>query len=162
MGPTISLSLACNTPLAAREAAPPAVPSRTHTQYPNRVTCAWNYPVASRAWCPTPCLQAHDGDEIVGVIVCKAEVHKRSELMRGYIAMLAVDARYRKRGIGTMLVALAINKMKETCGEVVLETELANTAALKLYAKLGFVRDKLMRRYYLNGGDAYRLKVWFQ
>ena len=29
-----------------------------------------------------------------------------------------------------------------------------------LYDKLGFVRDELLGRYYLNGSDAYRLKLW--
>ena len=33
--------------------------------------------------------------------------------------------------------------------------------ALRLYEGLGFVRDKRLPRYYLNGNDAFRLKVWF-
>ena len=40
-----------------------------------------------------------------------------------------------------------------------LETEEANTAALRLYEKLGFVRDKRLPSYYLNGNDAFRLKA---
>lgn len=38
-----------------------------------------------------------------------------------------------------------------------LETELINHGALRLYESLGFVRDKRLHRYYLNGGDAFRL-----
>ena len=45
--------------------------------------------------------------------------------------------------------------------EAVLETEVTNTGALRLYEGLGFVRDKRLPRYYLNGNDAFRLKVWF-
>ena len=30
-----------------------------------------------------------------------------------------------------------------------------------LFNTLGFVRDKRLMKYYLNGSDAYRLKVWF-
>lgn len=37
---------------------------------------------------------------------------------------------------------------------------MTNTGALNLYEKLGFVRDEKLGRYYLNGGDAYRLKLW--
>ena len=37
----------------------------------------------------------------------------------------------------------------------------SNTGALNLYEKLGFYRDKRLLRYYLNGGDAFRLKLWF-
>lgn len=46
------------------------------------------------------------------------------------------------------------------CDEVVLDTEVTNDGALALYENLGFVRDKYLYRYYLNGEDAYRLKLW--
>lgn len=46
--------------------------------------------------------------------------------------------------------------------EVVLETEITNQPALKLYENLGFVRDKRLFHYYLNGVDALRLKLWFR
>lgn len=36
----------------------------------------------------------------------------------------------------------------------------SNIAALALYEKLGFSRDEKLVRYYLNGGDAFRLKLW--
>lgn len=41
-----------------------------------------------------------------------------------------------------------------------LETEAVNLAALKLYESLGFARVKRLLNYYLNGNDAYRLKLW--
>ena len=43
--------------------------------------------------------------------------------------------------------------------KVVLEAELSNTAALRFYARMGFIRDKRLNRYYLNGSDAFRLKL---
>ena len=46
--------------------------------------------------------------------------------------------------------------------QVVLETEVTNSAALGLYENLGFVRDKRLFRYYLNGVDALRLKLWLK
>jgi ribosomal protein S18 acetylase RimI-like enzyme len=45
-------------------------------------------------------------------------------------------------------------------GQVVLEAEATNAGALALYERLGFVRDKRLHHYYLNGSDAYRLKLW--
>jgi peptide alpha-N-acetyltransferase len=45
------------------------------------------------------------------------------------------------------------------CEEVALEAEVTNSGALRLYAKLGFIRDKRLARYYLSGSDAYRLKL---
>ncbi|XP_045057555.2 N-alpha-acetyltransferase 30 isoform X2 [Desmodus rotundus] len=106
--------------------------------------------------------QAMVGEECVGAIVCKLDMHKKM-FRRGYIAMLAVDSKYRRNGIGTNLVKKAIYAMVEgDCDEVVLETEITNKSALKLYENLGFVRDKRLFRYYLNGVDALRLKLWLR
>ncbi|OUM65210.1 hypothetical protein PIROE2DRAFT_41906, partial [Piromyces sp. E2] len=97
----------------------------------------------------------------VGVIICKLDYHNNS--YRGYIAMLAVDKEYRKRKIGSTLVKMVVNKMKEqNADEVVLETEKTNTGALGLYEYLGFIRDKRLPRYYLNGVDAFRLKLFLK
>ena len=43
--------------------------------------------------------------------------------------------------------------------EAVLEAEASNGAALRAYEGLGFLRDKRLLRYYLNGADAFRLKL---
>ncbi|KAH8027579.1 hypothetical protein HPB51_007129 [Rhipicephalus microplus] len=104
--------------------------------------------------------RAMDGETCVGAIVCKLDVHKKL-VKRGYIAMLAVDSKYRKRKIGSTLVLKAIRAMiNDDADEVVLETEITNKPALRLYENLGFVRDKRLFRYYLNGVDALRLKLW--
>ncbi|XP_064622897.1 N-alpha-acetyltransferase 30-like [Lineus longissimus] len=111
---------------------------------------------------PKLCFLAMDGSHCVGAIVCKLDMHKNM-VRRGYIAMLAVDENYRRRKIGSHLVLKAIRAMvKDECDEVVLETEITNKAALKLYENLGFVRDKRLFRYYLNGVDALRLKLWLR
>lgn len=94
--------------------------------------------------------------------MCKLDIH-REMTKRGYIAMLAVDKDYRKLKIGTTLVQKAIRVMiANKADEVVLETEITNQPALKLYENLGFVRDKRLFHYYLNGVDALRLKLWFR
>lgn len=43
---------------------------------------------------------------------------------------------------------------------MVLETEYTNLGALGLYQRLGFIKDKRLYRYYLNGVDAFRLKLF--
>lgn len=43
---------------------------------------------------------------------------------------------------------------------MVLETEYTNEGALGLYQRLGFIKDKRLYRYYLNGVDAFRLKLF--
>lgn len=111
---------------------------------------------------PKLCFLAMDGDMCVGAIVCKLDMHKKM-VRRGYIAMLAVDANYRRKKIGSSLVTKAIRAMiADDCDEVVLETEITNKAALHLYENLGFIRDKRLFRYYLNGVDALRLKLWLR
>eukprot|EP01121_Diplochlamys_sp_Union-15-3_P001065 TRINITY_DN1092_c0_g1_i1.p1 TRINITY_DN1092_c0_g1~~TRINITY_DN1092_c0_g1_i1.p1 ORF type:complete len:191 (+),score=27.68 TRINITY_DN1092_c0_g1_i1:43-573(+) len=121
--------------------------------------CVYTYRYFINNW-PKLCWLAMDGDKCVGAVVCKLDYHK-TKSFRGYIAMLAVDKDYRKLGIGSQLVIKAIEKMKEENGEeVTLETEITNKAALALYQNLGFVKDKRLLRYYLNGVDAFRLKLW--
>ncbi|KAJ3568330.1 hypothetical protein NP233_g5785 [Leucocoprinus birnbaumii] len=93
----------------------------------------------------------------IGVIVCKQSIH-RNKSNRGYIAMLSVDKNWRKRGIASALVRNSIDAMKEDgVEEIVLETEYDNHPALSLYESLGFIREKRLYRFYLNGKDAFRL-----
>ena len=130
------------------------------------------------------CFLAYDKQNCVGAIVCKLDArdkHDRSQhdhtyspnlhdndeskaqrtTYKGYIAMLVVEKEYRKLKIGSKLVKLAVNAMIESnADEIVLETEVTNKPALKLYENLGFLRDKRLFRYYLNGLDALRLKLW--
>ncbi|XP_046461947.1 N-alpha-acetyltransferase 30-like isoform X2 [Daphnia pulex] len=111
---------------------------------------------------PMLCFLAMYGEKCVGAIVCKLDVHKKV-VRRGYIAMLAVDEKYRQEKIGSNLVMKAIAAMvADGADEVVLETEITNEPALRLYENLGFVRDKRLFRYYLNGVDALRLKLWLR
>ncbi|PYH80029.1 N-alpha-acetyltransferase 30, NatC catalytic subunit, partial [Aspergillus uvarum CBS 121591] len=99
---------------------------------------------------------------MVGVVVSKLEPHRGGPL-RGYIAMLAVKEEYRGRGIATKLARMAIDAMIERdADEIVLETEITNTAAIKLYERLGFLRSKRLHRYYLNGNSAYRLVLYLK
>ena len=77
--------------------------------------------------------------------------------------MLAVQETYRGRGIATNLVRMAIDAMaSRSADEIVLETEVTNTASLKLYERLGFLRSKRLHRYYLNGNAAFRLILYLK
>ncbi|KAF8597125.1 NAT3/MAK3 N-acetyltransferase [Ceratobasidium sp. AG-I] len=108
---------------------------------------------------PHLAFMAHDpltGDP-VGAIVCKQDSH-RGKVERGYIAMLVVGDNWRKRGIARKLVQLSIDAMLANgADEVTLETEFDNAPALALYSALGFLREKRLFRFYMNGKDAFRL-----
>ncbi|KAJ1560389.1 N-alpha-acetyltransferase 30 [Cladochytrium tenue] len=123
----------------------------------------YTYRYFLHAW-PDLSFLAMSGTDCIGVIVCKLDLHRGRQ--RGYIAMLAVRQDHRKRGIGTGLVKTALAAMRargaDEASVVVLETEITNKGAQGLYENLGFMRDKLMTKYYLNGNDAYRLKLWLK
>lgn len=103
--------------------------------------------------------------DLAGCCVSKLDYHHSTTYptQRGYVAMLAVKEEYRGKGLGSQMVIRTINAMrKENADEVSLEAEVTNKTALYLYENLGFIRDKLLMRYYLNGVDAYRLKLWLK
>lgn len=103
-----------------------------------------------------------DKDDLAGVVVSKLEPHRGGPL-RGYIAMLATKDSYRGKGIATALVRMALDAMiARDADEVALETEETNSAAMKLYERLGFLRSKKLHRYYLNGNSAYRLVLYLK
>jgi ribosomal protein S18 acetylase RimI-like enzyme len=107
-------------------------------------------------------LDTTDGNKLAGVVICKLEPHRGGPL-RGYIAMLATKEKFRGQGIATTLVSKAIDLMIEKdADEIALETEETNTAAMKLYERLGFLRSKKLHRYYLNGNSAYRLLLYLK
>lgn len=52
--------------------------------------------------------------------------------------------------------------MQGQVDKIVLETECINTAALKFYESLGFIRTRRMLNYYMSGNDAFRLKLYLK
>jgi len=109
---------------------------------------------------PDLCFMAFHEGKCIGTIVCKMGQHRNT--FRGYIAMLVVVKQHRGKGIATELVTRCIQVMHDAgCDEVTMEAEVTNLGALALYGNLGFIRAKRLHRYYLNGVDAYRLKLLF-
>ncbi|ORC87896.1 uncharacterized protein TM35_000191400 [Trypanosoma theileri] len=99
--------------------------------------------------------------ERVGAVVSRVKRKGPGCPLRGYVAMIAVVPEFRRFKLGTRLVALTIELMKEKgCEEVYLETPTNNERALSLYLNLGFVKTKFLPRYYLDHSDAVRLKLW--
>jgi peptide alpha-N-acetyltransferase len=83
--------------------------------------------------------------KIVGVVISRLEPHqgRYKKTSRGYIAMLAVQKEFRSKGIGYQLVKRCLEALKEAkADEVVLEAEVDNISALRLYEGFGFIRDK--------------------
>jgi peptide alpha-N-acetyltransferase len=53
-----------------------------------------------------------------------------------------------------------LNRIQGEADTIVLETECINTAALRFYESVGFIRVKRMLNYYMSGNDAFRLKLF--
>jgi peptide alpha-N-acetyltransferase len=101
--------------------------------------------------------KALDESTTVGVIVCNLQDHRNCRA-RGYVGMLAVKQSHRGRGIAKKLITMAVEALKaKNADEIVLETEVSNSVAMRLYENMGFVRSKRLNRYYLNASDAFRL-----
>ncbi|CAN1243899.1 N-alpha-acetyltransferase MAK3 [Linum perenne] len=111
-------------------------------------------------WPQLSFLAFHRG-KCVGTVVCKMGEH-RNTTFRGYIAMLVVIKPYRGKGIGKLCSFHSLATLSAfTMFQVTLEAEVTNKGALALYGRLGFIRAKRLFRYYLNGVDAFRLKLRF-
>ncbi|KEG08204.1 Tcc2i18.7 [Trypanosoma grayi] len=99
--------------------------------------------------------------ERVGAVVSRVTRKGPGRPLRGYVAMFAVVPEFRGFRLGSRLVALTTELMRQKgCEEVYLETPVSNERALSLYLNLGFVKTKFLPRYYLDHSDAVRLKLW--
>lgn len=101
----------------------------------------------------------NDLETPIGVVIGKLDKHlKGNRFMRGYIGMVSIRSDFRGKGIATSLLQILLRKMvKQGAQEIVLETEIDNVASLQLYEKLGFIREKRLFNFYLNGKDCFRL-----
>lgn len=90
---------------------------------------------AGRLWC------AMDGDTLCGYIVFWT-IEDECE-----IANIAVDARYRRRGVGGALLECAL---AGGGSRFFLEVRESNTAARALYEKYGFTPYAVRKNYYKN------------
>ena len=74
----------------------------------------------------------------------------------GHIVSIAIHPDYRRRGLGKLLMSRAEEELKRMgCRRVFLEVRVSNYPAIKLYQKLGYIKLKVIPRYYQDGEDAY-------
>ncbi|MDA0808875.1 MAG: GNAT family N-acetyltransferase [Planctomycetota bacterium] len=85
-------------------------------------------------------LLAVDGETVVGVAVCFEGFSTFAGRPLLNIHDLAVSAKYRGQGVGTMLLDAVAERARELgCCRVTLEVDTANPGAKKLYERSGFV-----------------------
>jgi len=77
----------------------------------------------------------------------------------GRVYTLDVDDRFRRLGIGTMLIEALIEDLRMAkCSRCFLEVKLDNVRAIPLYEKLGFEKCRMVPDYYSPGIHALKMK----
>lgn len=102
-------------------------------------------------------LVAEEDGKVVGYI------GSQSVLGQADIMNLAVDADYRRKGIGSELVLALVEELKKQDVTIaMLEVRVSNAAAITLYESLGFTKVGCRKNYYFHPKeDAYIMrKEW--
>ena len=89
-----------------------------------------------------------DGGAVQGFILCQI-IPDQSEILT-----LCVHPDYRRKGIGEQLVLSAAQAAKTIGSNLFLDVAADNSAALKLYEKMGFVQTGRRARYYQTGNGS--------
>jgi [ribosomal protein S18]-alanine N-acetyltransferase len=71
---------------------------------------------------------------------------------------IAVDPKYRGRGVAAALLDATIKQLGRR-STLRLMVGTTNAPALRLYRQYGFVRTRLVKRYYGPGRDAWRMRL---
>ena len=88
-------------------------------------------------------LVARDHGVPVGYIACE---HQSDGT--GYIDYVGVDPGYEGRGIGQALLWAGVEALRDRgCGRIALTVRESNTVARRLYRRLGFTEERLLRRW---------------
>lgn len=103
--------------------------------------------IAVLTWPDVIRLKAMDSGEMIGFI---AGDPRRSERV-GWIATLAVDPRYRRRGIGRALMLACETRVR--LPTMKLTVRVSNQGAISMYEKLGYHTTDVWPRYYNDGED---------
>ncbi|MCK4547440.1 MAG: ribosomal protein S18-alanine N-acetyltransferase [Candidatus Eisenbacteria sp.] len=73
---------------------------------------------------------------------------------RFHVANIAVDERYQRRGLGTLLIRRVFEEaLKRDCSRVSLETRVSNRVAINLFRKVGFRTVTVSHGYYTDNDE---------
>jgi len=93
-----------------------------------------------------------------GALVAFVIVRKTGKA-RGHVITLDVREDRRRRGVGSMLLSTAENWLaSEGVRRMRLETAVNSSTALVFWEKMGYQAVGVLRRYYLDRDDAYRME----
>ena len=93
-------------------------------------------------------LVAKDGEKIEGYVIFSYDHDKAA------IVSIAVDEKHRRKGIGSMLLKAALQKLPRTVNGVELQVSLKNEEAISFYYSHAFKKVSSLKKYYPDGSDA--------
>ncbi len=114
---------------------------------------AWPAEAFVEYWRESPelFLAARLGRRIVGYSIT------RTNWRGAELESIAVDPRYRGRGVAQALLDATVARM--TAPTLRLMVSTTNAPAIRFYRQYGFVRTRLVKRYYGAGRDAWRMRL---
>ena len=102
-----------------------------------------------------------NGLDLIGYCVCLVPM----DVSQGQLSKVWINSTCRHQGLGTQLVSTALSHIKglvQGCKKsytMSLFVETRNEAAIGLYTKLGFGECQLIKQYYGDQSDAFRMSL---
>lgn len=134
--------------------------------YINRTCLPENYPVyffedLLKRYGKAFYVAVTEDDQVVGYVMPRIEwkpgFFKKFIIKSLHIVSIAVLPNHRRRGLGYILMAYAMDAgvREYGCKETYLEVRVSNHPAINLYKKLGYEIIRVLEHYYLDGENAY-------
>jgi ribosomal-protein-alanine N-acetyltransferase len=114
---------------------------------------AWPADAFVEYWRESPelFLVARQGRRIAGYSIT------RTNWRGAELESIAVDPRYRKHGVAQALLDATVAQLRSVTLRLMVST--TNAPALRFYRQYGFVRTRLVKRYYGARRDAWRMRL---
>lgn len=107
----------------------------------------------SREWPDGYLVDVDSAGKVQGFLLGVAQVPGEARIL-----MFAVDAAWRRRGVGGSLMSTFFQRCRQRqLRRVTLEVRVGNATAIRFYTKFGFTITDLLRGYYTDGENGYQM-----
>ncbi|MGQ4875807.1 MAG: GNAT family N-acetyltransferase [Promethearchaeia archaeon] len=94
--------------------------------------------------------------KFIGLIIIIRDMLDRVNIINFFI-----HPKHRNKGYGSYLFKFALNQIRKIkeIRKMILNVEIGNQAAIRIYRKFGFKIVDTIEKYYKNGNDAYLMEL---